>query len=781
MSKRRVVSVFVLLTLLIGLCSNCIYAHTAYFIGDFVWHDLNGNGLQDNGEPGIDGVTVTVNNLDWNTKEITTTKNGGAYQLSTFLGEIEVTFSNIPDGFEPTITGQNPSAANDSNGLTFKYDFYDYADNFTFDLGLVKKTYKLGDYVWFDTNRNGIQDTAEKGVAGITVTLYSGDSQIGQPTTTDANGHYYFTDLDEGEYKVVFSNIPAKYEITQANAEIGQINDDDKDSDGQVENGEVVAHTIINGNNNLTLALGLVNVKRYVTVTKNWVGPKRASATVNLLANGTAVDDVELTEAISWAHSFWVDKYDDESNEISYKITEDDINDYSAAISGDMTNGFVITNTNTEKVAVSVKKQWVGKAGDVATINLLADGTKVDTVVLDANNWQHTFADLPKYNGENEITYTVTEDVLSGYTTKITGDMTSGFVVTNTRTGKISIPIEKKWIGPKLDKVIVKLLANSQEQQTVELSDANSWKYTFVDMQAFDTHGAEIVYDLEEVTVDNYDSAITGSATAGFVITNTNNEKIDVSVKKRWIGKIGDLATIKLLADGIEVDSVVLNQDNDWKHRFTNLAKYKDDKAIAYAVEEVAIPGYASEITTTTGSALSFIVTNRNIETVEIHAKKVWVGDAADSATLNIFGDGVLKRSVKLVTDAWQKFVGLFAKYDDAGNEIDYTVEEKAVAGYSASYVKTTGAAQNSTGTAITFEVTNTKVVMPTPKTYKLGDYVWLDGDVDGVQDAEEGAMAGVVVTLKDDKGNVLKTTVTDTAVLKRCQMMETTPWIQTV
>ena len=48
-----------------------------------------------------------------------------------------------------------------------------------------------------------------------------------------------------------------------------------------------------------------------------------------------------------------------------------------------------------------------------------------------------------------------------------------------------------------------------------------------------------------------------------------------------------------------------------------------------------------------------------------------------------------------------------------------------------------------------------------TPK-YSLGDYVWKDTNKDGIQDSNESGIPGVTVTLKDNKGNTLKTTTTD-------------------
>lgn len=83
----------------------------------------------------------------------------------------------------------------------------------------------LGDRVWYDNNRNGIQDAGEEGVEGVTVTLTGGgkDGVIGNgddttaTTTTDANGNYRFNNLNSGEeYKVTFSDAQANDDPTQA-------------------------------------------------------------------------------------------------------------------------------------------------------------------------------------------------------------------------------------------------------------------------------------------------------------------------------------------------------------------------------------------------------------------------------------------------------------------------------------------------------------------------------------------------------------------------------------
>ena len=133
------------------------------------------------------------------------------------------------------------------------------------DFAFVKPA-SVGDFVWFDANKDGIQDADEAGVPGVTVTLTDGagnpvidlDGNPVKAVTTDANGMYEFTNLmpnvdrivanaGEENYKVVFT-VPAGYSATTSNA-----GDPEKDS-----NGADSSVTLAQGQNDETVDLGLV-------------------------------------------------------------------------------------------------------------------------------------------------------------------------------------------------------------------------------------------------------------------------------------------------------------------------------------------------------------------------------------------------------------------------------------------------------------------------------------------------------------------------------------------
>ncbi len=126
--------------------------------------------------------------------------------------------------------------------------------------------------------------------------------------------------------------------------------------------------------------------------------------------------------------------------------------------------------------------------------------------------------------------------------------------VINTFTeAKIDILVKKVWNdnndqdGKRPESITVKLLVNGSEGQTLTLSKENGWQGTFEGLNQNDDEGNEILYTIEEVEVDGYETSITWDDTTGFTITNTHTPESEpepatgsLTVSKTVAGNNGD-------------------------------------------------------------------------------------------------------------------------------------------------------------------------------------------------------------------------------------------------
>ena len=530
----------------------------------------------------------------------------------------------------------------------------------------------------------------------VTINLKNGETVIDSITLNKA-----------GDWKGFFSNLPRRdasgAEIEYSVAE-EPVDGYDSDITGDTEHGFAVTNTS--------------TAKVDVPVEKKWVGPAAGEVTVSLKRGDAVVGTLKLNAENEWKGTFsGLAKYDAQTGaEIEYTVAEDKVDGYDSAIEPDGRGGFTVTNTSTAKVDAPVEKKWVGPAAEKATVRLLAGGQDSGKSVelSEGNGWKDAFRGLPKYDASGaEIEYTVAEDEVDGYDSAVTGDAEHGFTVTNTSTATVSVPVEKKWVGPAGDKATVRLLAGGADSgKSIELSDANGWKASFEGLPKYDASGAEIEYAVAEEPVAGYDSAVSGDAHDGFTVTNTSTATVDVPVVKKWVGPASDKAVVRLLAGGADSGkSIELTEGNGWRGTFSGLPKYDAQGAeIEYAVAEDAVDGYDSAVS---GDAEhGFAVTNTSTAKVDVPVVKKWVGPAAGEVAVSLKrGDAVVDTMKLSEAGEWKGTFSGLPKYDpQTGEEIEYTVEEDAVDGYDSAI---TGDAQAG------FTVTNTstaKVDVPVEK-----------------------------------------------------------------
>ncbi len=188
-------------------------------LGDTVWYDTNANGVQDAGEPGLAGVTVTLadpgpdnilGNGDDGPSVNVITDASGTYSIGNLAINrpytVSVDTATLPGGLAETYDVDGLGSAN-----TATVTIPDTTGRLDVDFG-YRGIGSIGDLVWFDKNTSGTAtaDAGEPGIPNIpvTVTWAGPDGTFGTaddmvfPTVTDATGHYLVPNLPFGDYTV---------------------------------------------------------------------------------------------------------------------------------------------------------------------------------------------------------------------------------------------------------------------------------------------------------------------------------------------------------------------------------------------------------------------------------------------------------------------------------------------------------------------------------------------------------------------------------------------------
>ena len=339
-------------------------------------------------------------------------------------------------------------------------------------------------------------------------------------------------------------------------------------------------------------------------------GKRPENITVRLMANGNEVASKTVSARDGWKWTFTdMPKYDG-GRVISYVLSEDLVNEYTSSVSGmDVTNSYTPGKTQ-----LNVYLGWLddgdrdGVRPDSATLHLLADGedTGKTLTLNEADGWTGSFTGLDKMKAGREIKYTVSEDPVDKYSTRIIDgadyDSPGMALVINThKPESVSIRGEKLWDddenrdGTRPDSITVRLYQDGLMTEWKTVTAADDWKWEFTDLYKY-RDGRRINFTVSEDPADGYTYAITGSADSGFTITNTHAPgKTQVQVTKLWDdgddedGIRPDSVTVSLLADGRETGkTLILTEKDGWTGTFTGLNLKSAGRDIRYTVREDA-------------------------------------------------------------------------------------------------------------------------------------------------------------------------------------------------
>ncbi len=456
-----------------------------------------------------------------------TTENGITYDSKTVTAKVTVT----DDGHGKLTAVVDYSSDGTANSTTFT-NVYTPAGATSVTLGAKKvlegKDLEAGKYSFELKKEDGSVVETVTNAADGTVTF----SPISYDESQVGTHKYTISEVAGSEAGITYDKTVQEVEVT-----VEKVSATELKATASKEAKDLVF------TNKYTPAKTSVSVKKEWDDKDNQDGKRPASVTVKLLADGQDTGKtLTLTEANGWAGSFTDLDADKGGTPIQYTVVEVTVPGYAPEVTGDAASGFTITNSySPETVDVKATKNWDdannqdGKRPTKITINLLADGQKVDSKEVQAaadGTWTVEFTKLAKYKDGKEIKYTVTEEAVAEYESTITD-----FTITNKYAPKaIDYKVTKVWNdannqdGKRPESVTVQLYKKVGNADPVAVegkkltltakdkTDANTWVASFTNLPQYEA-GKEIAYSIKEVDVPaGYEASVTGQ-----VVTNTHN------------------------------------------------------------------------------------------------------------------------------------------------------------------------------------------------------------------------------------------------------------------
>lgn len=629
-----------------------------------------------------DSVAVTLSGSDGKTYKATLTKDTG----------FSKTFENLPvffnSGTKITYTVTEDAVNGYAGKITTDDTGYILSITNTHTLETIRKTVTK---TWDDGNdRDGIRPT------NVKIELYGTDgTRRTQYLTQDNHWSYSFENLPKYQNKGTIILYTIKEEAV----------------DGYTQKSVTT-----------TAGFDLTNTHEIQTadyeVKKVWVddndrdGARPTSITLTLTGSDGSKYTKQMTAVDNWnAATFERVPMFNGGKYITYTLTENEVPSYinSIEVSEDGKH-FTVTNTHApDHTVINITEVWHDENDQdgirprkMTAVVVGSNGNRHEVPLHSSGDWHYTCDDLVKYwkNGQL-VDYTVEAVTIDGYTSEVKSLGNNVFEVHNTHIPEtISKTVTKTWKdnenqdGIRPASVTVTLTGSNAVSKTATLNEDNGWTATFENLPKRD-HGNIVAYNVKESDTAGYEASVVKTEDGFQLINEHDSETTMRTVTLVWRdednrdGVRPDAVTYTLHgSDGSEQEKTV-NKDDAWNDVvFEDLPVYQNGQRISYTLTESAIDGYANDIRS---SGNTFTVTNTHIpETVNVDVTKIWTdgenqdGNRPDSISVILTGsDG--KRYTTTITAAnnWKHTFLKLPKFFNEGTQIEYTLTEDTMSGYS--------------------------------------------------------------------------------------------------
>ncbi len=184
-------------------------------LGDRIWNDADGDGVQDAGETGLPGVTIELLDRGGMVIATTTTDAAGNYLFEGLAPEqysVRVDVATLPAGY--ALTGDPDGTADSQSTVVLDFNQSDLSLDFGYQNASLPD---LSGTVFEDLDADGLEEAGDPGFTGVTVELRNTAGVVLATTSTDAMGNYTFPDLADGDYSVVVTDqngVLENYQLT---------------------------------------------------------------------------------------------------------------------------------------------------------------------------------------------------------------------------------------------------------------------------------------------------------------------------------------------------------------------------------------------------------------------------------------------------------------------------------------------------------------------------------------------------------------------------------------